>query len=130
MKQKKILFLERLLTQHWHAYNSDISPIYWFDIVDLPFSIYHFMPFFKQPLYQRKRISFSEKSQKIIIELDFPNFNDLRENFTPLFGETMGRETKYNGYVAYNRKQYETLIKKIAMSIDSSIEYSIILMRR
>ena len=130
MKQKKILSLDLLLTQHWLTYNSEISPIDWFDIVDLPFSIYHFMPFFRQPLYERKRISFSEKSQKIIIELDFPNFNDLRENFIPLFGETMGRETKHNGFVTYNKNQYETLIKTIAMSIDSSIESRKILMSK
>ena len=34
----------------------------------------------------------------------------------------MGRETKHNGYATYNKNQYETLIKTIAMSIDSSIE--------
>ena len=42
----------------------------------------------------------------------------------------MGRESKYEGYVTYNRTQYETLIKKIAMSIDSSIESRKILMSK
>ena len=42
----------------------------------------------------------------------------------------MGRETKHNGYVTYNKNQYETLIKTIAMSIDSSIESRKILMSK
>ena len=122
MKQKKILSLDLLLTQHWAAYNPDISPVDWFNIVDLPFSIYEFMPFFKTPLYQRKRVSFAEKSQKIVIELDFPSFSDLRDNLTPLFGKNMGQDSKHYGFTSYNTHQYKTLVMTIAASIDSSIE--------
>jgi|TARA_B110000438_G_scaffold297484_1_gene343941 hypothetical protein len=123
LKQQKVLYLKNLLVQHWVAYQTDIIEPNWFSVMDFPFSIFEFIPFFKKPLYERKRVKFLEKSQKVLIEVDFPRYQEFSKNFIPLFGHTMGKRSRFNSaYDSFNSIQYNLLISNIAKAIDSSIQ--------
>ena len=119
LNQKKIYSLNRLLNSHYHYFAN------FYEVVDgieiLPHSIFHFMPFFQKPLYDRTLIKFSEKSETILIEIEFPNKKELEKNFIPLFGDRLGVKDRFGDFYNFSEKTYDQLISNIAKGIDRSI---------
>ena len=86
--QKYIYPLSQLLHEHSLFFQKKINEEWPREI--LPHSIFHFMPFFQKPLYERIKIKFSEQSETVQIEIDFPKKSDLEDNLIPLFGDQLG----------------------------------------
>ena len=124
LNQKKIYPLSDLLNYHYCYFYGSILPEDFFlnsayDI--LPHSIFHFMPFFQKPLYERTLIKFSEKSETIFIEIEFPNKEELEKNFIPLLGDRLGVKDRFGNFSNFSELTYDRLVKEIAVGIDRSI---------
>ena len=119
INQKHIHPLKHLLHRHYLYFQNKITEDWEKEIV--PHSIFHFMPFFQKPLYERIKIKFSEQSETVQIEIEFPEKSELENNFIPLFGDRLGSKNSFDEFHIFTESSYKYLVGSIASGIDFSI---------